>query len=213
MLLSYILLTPSLTLFGGQGMCFICMGVCVFCCFLFLFVVIDPSLTMQNKNPSEVIFVLVLCLVLDSHNVTRGISDCLPFVVVPILITFKQTLNPERTPTNIKDIMKLWIDIKISYLLIIFSIPRLLWRAHEVNCGTQRLMSRIFRNRRRIKFTSKELLILTINAGYKRETTIECRANSDVMDYCRTGSFHGHDIFADCRKFHFAGMIFSRIGT
>ena len=30
--------------------------------------------------------------------------------------------------------------------------------------------------------------------------------------YCRTGNFHGQDIFADCRKFYFADMIFSRIG-
>ena len=31
--------------------------------------------------------------------------------------------------------------------------------------------------------------------------------------YCRTGIFRGQDIFADCRNFYFADMIFSRIGT
>ena len=34
-----------------------------------------------------------------------------------------------------------------------------------------------------------------------------------ALEYCRTGNFRGHDIFADCRKINFADMIFSRIGT
>jgi len=31
------------------------------------------------------------------------------------------------------------------------------------------------------------------------------------LNYCRTGHFRGHDIFADCRKIQFAGMMFSVI--
>ena len=35
----------------------------------------------------------------------------------------------------------------------------------------------------------------------------------ESLQYCRTGHFHGHDGFADCRKFQFAVMIFLLIWT